>query len=77
MNMIDIKKAFINPAKVFDAPKDVCNAENLTREQKEKILNRWEYDAKQLHVAEQENMPGPKSELLNKVLEAKKQLEIN
>lgn len=77
MNKINLKKAYINPSKVFDSPSDVCNSEGLTLEQKKKILDQWEYDAKQLHVAEKENMPGPKLKLLQQVLEAKKQIGVN
>lgn len=76
MNKIDLETAYIDPAKVFNDPQEVINTKTLTDDQKKKILTRWEYDAKQLQVADQENMPGPKSQMLKKVLDAKKHLEI-
>lgn len=68
--MTDIEKALLNPAGVFDTPADVLKAEDLSREQKIEILRRWEYDARELQVATEENMPGANCDLLSLVLEA-------
>ncbi len=52
--MIDLKKAMLDPTMVFKDPKDVVANVELTRDQKIEILRRWEYDARQLEVAEEE-----------------------
>jgi len=52
--MIDVKQAMLNPTSVFKDPMDVVADENLSRDQKVEILHRWEYDARQLEVAEEE-----------------------
>lgn len=68
--MTDVDRAMLDPGSVFDKPSDVLSAEDLTREQKIEILRRWEYDARELQVASEENMPGNNSDLLDLVLEA-------
>lgn len=68
--MIDLDKALLNPAGVFNAPEDVLSAEGLTREQKIEILRRWEYDARELEVATEENMPGQKASCLDRIVKA-------
>lgn len=45
-----------DPSSVYDSPMDILEDNELTREQKIKILRQWEYDAKELEVADQENM---------------------
>jgi len=52
--MIDVKQAMLDPTSVFKDPTDVVADENLSRDQKVEILHRWEYDARQLEVAEEE-----------------------
>ncbi len=52
--MIDVNKAMLDPTMVFKDPKDVVANVELTRDQKIEILRRWEYDARQLEVAEEE-----------------------
>ena len=52
--MIDLKKAMLDPTQVFDEPEEVVANNELTRDQKIEILRRWEYDAHQLEVAEEE-----------------------
>ena len=65
---MDIEKALIDPAAVFRTPADVVGEQSLDTEQKIQILRRWEYDARELTVAEEENMPGDGSEVLDQVL---------
>jgi len=60
--MIDIKKALTNPSAIFRQPQDVVERSDLTREQKIEILRRWEYDARELQVAEEEGMKAPAGE---------------
>ena len=55
---MDFERALLNPAREFAHPKDVLADMSLTLEQKVKVLRRWEYDALELEVAEEENMGG-------------------
>jgi hypothetical protein len=57
MDKQDFEKALLDVSKVFDSPEAVCNHEDLTREQKLKLLRQWEYDLELLLVAADENMP--------------------
>jgi len=68
--MTDIDKALLDPTSVFKAPEDVLKARDLTREQKIEILRRWEYDARELQVADDESMTGGSNNLLQRVLES-------
>lgn len=68
--MTDIDRALLDPTSVFKAPEDVLKARDLTREQKIEILRRWEYDARELEVAADENMIGTNNDLLQRVLES-------
>lgn len=65
---MDTEKALIDPAAVFSKPRDVMAEQSLNTDQKIQILRRWEYDARELTVAEEENMPGEGSEILDQVL---------
>ncbi len=73
--MSDFERAIKNPADVFDRPSEVLDREDLSSEQKLKILRQWEYDALQREVATEENMPssdggGPALEEIRRALEA-------
>ena len=68
--MTDIDKALIDPASIFGTPREVLARDELTREQKIEILRRWEYDARELEVAEDENMPGGGPDILDEILAA-------
>ena len=67
---IDIEKAKLDPSSVFATPEEVVRHAALTREQKIEILRRWEYDASELSVAEEEGMMGGEPTVLEKVLAA-------
>lgn len=56
--MTDIEKAMFDPTAVFRAPEEVLLREDMSREQKIEVLRRWAYDARQLQVADEENMGG-------------------
>jgi len=73
--MIDIDKALHNPANVFETPDEVLKAEELSREQKIEILRRWEFDARELQVAEEENMIGTNADILGQIMRALLQLD--
>jgi hypothetical protein len=68
--MIDFDKALLDPALVFNNPADVLHSRELSRSQKIQILQRWEYDVRELQVAEEESMRGPQSVTLDVVLNA-------
>ena len=69
--MIDVNKAMLDPTMVFKDPKDVVANVELTRDQKIEILRRWEYDARQLEVAEEEaGMAVRRPEMFDRVLQA-------
>ena len=62
--MVDVKQACLNPAAVFRRPDEVINSAELNREQKIEILRRWEYDIRQLQVADEESMTAPQPETI-------------
>ena len=69
--MIDVKKAMLDPTMEFNDPKEVVANVELTRDQKIEILHRWEYDAHQLEVAEEEAGMGILSpDMLDRVIQA-------
>ena len=72
---MDFEKAIQNPGSEFTCPEDVLNQQNITREQKIKILRRWEYDARELEVAEEENMGGGPPSMLSDILAALHRLD--
>ncbi|WP_020677906.1 hypothetical protein [Geopsychrobacter electrodiphilus] len=67
---MDFERAKNNPGSQFSRPLDLLTENALTREQKIAILRRWEYDARELAVAEEENMGGGPPSVLPEVLEA-------
>lgn len=72
--MIDFEKALVDPALIFKSPAEVIQNNQLSRSQKIQILQRWEYDARELQVAEEESMRGPPSVSLDAVLNALRSL---
>ncbi len=67
----DLDSALLDPTAVFRDPEDVLQRSDLAHNQKIEILRRWEYDARALQVAEEENMsPAPPSDTLDRVLKA-------
>ncbi len=69
--MIDVKKAMLDPTMVFKDPNEVVASDELTRDLKIEILRRWEYDAHQLEVAEEEaGMGVRRPEILDQVIQA-------
>jgi uncharacterized protein YpuA (DUF1002 family) len=54
--MVSVEKALLNPEAVFKKPQEVVKRNDLSREQKIEILRRWEYDVRELQVADDESM---------------------
>lgn len=73
--MIDFDKAMLTPDSVFNTPDEVVKCQELTNEQKIKILRHWEYDARELQVAEEENMRSNQPDMLEHVLQALNKLD--
>ncbi len=75
--MIDVSKAMLDPTMVFEDPMDVVANDELTRDQKIEILRRWEYDARQLEVAEEEaGMAVRRPEMFDRVVQALHALDV-
>ena len=60
--MIEFEQALKNPAAAFEEPEAILRVRDLSRDQKVKLLRQWEYDALQLEVATEENMPSAAGE---------------
>jgi hypothetical protein len=55
----DEKQAALrDPASVFSEPQDVLDRAGLSDEERIEILRRWEYDAREMQVMEEESLPG-------------------
>lgn len=69
--MTDLKKALLDPTLVYTNPNEVVADVDLTRDQKIEILRRWEYDAHELEVAEEEaGMAVGRPEMFDLIVEA-------
>lgn len=77
--MTDFHQAMHDPEGTFPNPQEVIQDKSLSREQKIKILEQWEWDARELHVAEEENMPNHHGQptQLSRIHEALRQLRDN
>ncbi|MDX1706651.1 hypothetical protein [Pseudidiomarina sp.] len=64
-----------DPSAAYDKPEDVLNDNDLSVSEKRKVLDQWEFDARELQVATEENMPGPEECYLEDILKAKKKLD--
>lgn len=70
--MIDVIKAMLDPTMVFKEPKDVVANVELSHDQKIEVLHRWEYDACQLEVVEEEaRMEVCRPGMFDRVLQAR------
>ena len=67
---MDFEKALLDPSFIFKNPDEVVRSGELSRGQKIQILQRWEYDLRELQVAEEESMHGEQSVTLDTVLNA-------
>ncbi|AMV71082.1 hypothetical protein JCM30471_29010 [Desulfuromonas carbonis] len=67
---MNIDQAIHDPARYFATPDAIVDDPLLTREQKIAMLQRWEYDARELMVADEENMGGGPAPELDQVLSA-------
>lgn len=54
--MVSLEKARIDPESAFKSPHAVVDDKTISRDDKIDILRRWSYDAREIAVAEEENM---------------------
>lgn len=66
-----------NPNAYFESLTVFCAEDSISNDQKIEILCQWEYDARELAVAEEEGMSGGPPDKLHEILEALRQLGIN
>ncbi len=71
---VDMDRALLDPGSVFATPEAVLAHAGLTQQQKIEILQRWEYDASDVAVAEEEGMPGDNGDVLRRILLALSEL---
>jgi hypothetical protein len=71
----DYQEALLDPASVFSAPEEVLERDDLTRSQKIQILRRWEYDAREIEVAEEEGMGDDDADTLQRIVLALETLD--
>ena len=53
---MNIEQAMLDPTSVFASPEDIFYEQSLTRDQKINLLRRWEYDARELQVADEDHL---------------------
>ncbi len=73
---MDEEKQIGNPSVFFKRPAQVLQNNDLSWEQKIKILRQWEYDVRELQVAEEESMTGPQPVSLAEVRDALRALGV-
>jgi hypothetical protein len=66
----ELDRAVSRPWSVYKTPEAVLADRRLDSAQKRRILESWERDARELAVAEEENMGGGEPDMLGRVLEA-------
>ncbi len=67
--MTYIEKALADPSSVYKVPKEVLSDTELTEDQKLEVLRQWEFDAREILMADEENMVGDSPSMLHRVLE--------
>lgn len=69
-----LRAALLDPAAVFGSPEEVEHDARLSQDDKLAILKSWEEDARELAVAEDENMAGGEPSRLEEVVAARVRL---
>lgn len=57
MTKDQLTQAMLDPASVFVSPMDIVGDERLANDEKIELLRRWEYDAREMQVADEEGFP--------------------
>ena len=71
----DFDAVLANPAAVFPNPEAVLARRDYSHAQRLQILQRWQQDAEELSVAEEEDMAGGEPSLIERVSAALARLE--
>jgi len=69
-----VSEAIADPSRVFPDPTSVLAAQDLSRDEKIKILQNWELDAKRLLESADENMTDERGRERNQLPEIQKAL---
>jgi hypothetical protein len=69
-----VNEAIADPSRMFPNPMAVLEATNLSREEKIKVLQNWELDAKRLLESADENMMDERGRERNQLPEIQKAL---
>ena len=56
--MVSLEKARLDPGSAFKNPHAIVDDKSISRDDKVDLLRRWAYDAREIAVAEEENMMG-------------------
>lgn len=67
---IDFELAVLDPSAVFATPEEILTCNTLSRRQKIRLLQQWQYDASSIAVAEEEGMISDSELLLQRILQA-------
>jgi len=67
---MNLQQVLDNPSSCFASPADVVRSDEISQAEQIQILRRWEYDARLLEVAQEENMTGGTGSRLAEVLDA-------
>lgn len=67
--MVSLEKARLDPASAFKSPHAIVEDKTISRDDKVDLLRRWAYDAREIAVAEEENMMGASDDRHHIVLE--------
>jgi hypothetical protein len=73
---VTFDQALKDPATFYVSPQNILLDQGLTDAQKIQLLRRWEYDERELAVAEEENMGGGPPSRLDEILRVLRQLEV-
>ena len=65
-----LEKTVAQPWTAYKTPEEVLDDSHLDDHQKRRVLESWEHDARELAVAEEENMGGGEPNMLDRVLKA-------
>ena len=72
--IVDLRRALIDPTASFRSPDEVVRNTQLSRAEKIEILCHWAYDTAELAVAEEEGMGGGEPADMSAVLKALNQI---
>lgn len=67
---LSLEEKIADPSGAYGSPEEVLQDRALDREGKRRVLESWERDAREMMVAEEENMSGGEPAMLGRVLEA-------